>query len=472
MKIKRPFHPKLSILALSVVLLSGCGALTRSEFQEPSVQVPASWQSEALSDAVSMDPWWRQFNDPELNTLVATALANNNDLALATLTLQRARLQAGISRQDLYPQLSSSISGSHSEDLDSGANSHSYSANLSVSYELDLWGRLSANLDAANWSTLASAEDREATAQSLVATTASLYWQIGYLEQRLALADASIDYAEQTLELTRTQYDAGAVSRLNVLQATRSLSSQRASRIELDRQLNEAQNALSILFNQPPGEIETSITQLPAAEVPEVRAGIPADLMVRRPDVKSALYSLQASLASRDATFADYLPTLTLTGQIGDSSSALKELLRDPVGSLGVGLVLPFLQWNEMQLNRDIAEIDYESAVITYRDTLYQAFEDVDNSLSAISHYRLQSEELKQQYEAAEEAERLYESQYRNGAAAIQDWLDAQDDRRSAEESLLENRYNRLTSVATLYQALGGSDTAPAMPEAEPEETE
>lgn len=458
------FKPRLALLALSVSLLGGCGALTRSEFEPPKVEIPSSWQSEALATDVSVDPWWRQFDDPELNRLVERALHSNNDLALATLTLRKARLQAGLSEQDLYPQLSSSLSGSASQPLEGGSTTQSYSASLSISYEADLWGRVSATADAANWSALASAEDREATAQSLVATTASLYWQIGYLRQRLELADASIQYAEKTLELAQSQYDAGAVSRLSVLQATRSLASQRASRIELDRQLNEAENALAILFNQAPDNSETDITKLPEGELPQVAAGVPADLLIRRPDIKSALYSLRSALATQDATAADYLPTLTLTGQIGDSSSALKDLLSDPIGTLGAGLVLPFLQWNEMELNKQIAQVDYESALVSYRDTLYQAFQDVDNSLSAITHYGARGELLQQQYDAAAETERVYESQYRNGAAAIQDWLDAQDDRRSAEESLLENRYNRLTSLATFYQALGGSDIAPENP--------
>nr|WP_244859317.1 TolC family protein [Shewanella dokdonensis] len=249
-----------------------------------------------------------------------------------------------------------------------------------------------------------------------------------------------------------------------MLEAQRNLAGQESSHSELLQQLTEAQNALAILFNQPPTQLPLQITKLPDGAVPEIAAGVPADLLVRRPDVKAALYSLRSALASKDATFAGYFPTLNLTGSVGDSSSELKELLRNPIGTLGAGLTLPFLQWNQMKINNKIADVDYQTAVITYRKTLYQAFEDVDNAISARRQYAYQGEKLQLQYDAAAAAEKIYESQYRHGAIAIQNWLDAQENRRSAEESLLQNRYNQLTAQATLYQALGGGEVAPAQP--------
>lgn len=455
---------RISAIAICISALSGCGVFTRSDFQAPEVNIPANWQLTSVNQQVSLDPWWQKFHNPELNQLIADVLTTNNDLALATLTLQKARLQAGLSRTDMWPQLSASASASKSKPLDGGDSNTSYQANLSVSYEVDLWGKVAADVDAASWNAMASAEDRESTAQSLVATTASLYWQIGYLKQRITLSQNSIDYAKQTLQLTQNQYAAGAVSKLNVLEAQRNLAGQESSHSELLQQLTEAQNALAILFNQPPTQLPLQITKLPDGAVPEIAAGVPADLLVRRPDVKAALYSLRSALASKDATFAGYFPTLNLTGSVGDSSSELKELLRNPIGTLGAGLTLPFLQWNQMKINNKIADVDYQTAVITYRKTLYQAFEDVDNAISARRQYAYQGEKLQLQYDAAAAAEKIYESQYRHGAIAIQNWLDAQENRRSAEESLLQNRYNQLTAQATLYQALGGGEVAPAQP--------
>ena len=454
---KKLFYRHACAVAISSTLLGGCGALTHTDFEAPKLVIPDHWQKTTVSEQVKLDPWWEAFHNADLNQLIAQVLNSNNDLALATLTLQKARLQAGLARDELYPQLSSNISASRSQLLDGGDTSNSYQANLSVSYEVDLWGRVSASVDQANWTAMASAEDRESTIQSLVATTASLYWQIGYINQRIVLSGKSITYSTQTLDLAQRQYDSGFVTQVNVLEAKRSLAGQEAAHSQLIQQLVEAKNALAILVDQPHAETFANIKQLPDGVLPDIAVGVPADLLIRRPDVKASLYQLRSTLANKDAIYANYFPNLTLTGSVGESTSELKELLRNPVGTLGAGLVLPFLQWNQMQLNNDIAEIDYQTAIVNYRKTLYSAFEDVDNAISARQQYVFQGNKLQQQYNAAAEVEGIYASQYRHGAIAIQNWLDAQENRRSAEESLLENRYNQLIARATLYQALGGS---------------
>lgn len=448
---------RVCAMAVGIALLSGCGSLTRSEFVSPVLSIPDQWQNITVAERMNVDPWWQQFQQPELDKLITQVLSSNNDLTLATLTLRKARLQAGLTRDELYPQLSANLSASRSLPFD-GASSPSYQAKLSVSYEVDLWGKVSADIDQAQWSALASGQDRESTAQSLVATTASLYWQIGYLHQRVELSQKSIAYSQQTLALTQRQYDSGAVTQVNVLEAKRSMAGQEAAHSQLIQPLIEAENALAILLNQAPGEIAFKIQGLPDVAVPDIAVGVPADLLVRRPDVKAALYQLRSALASKDATYASYLPSLTLTGGVGESTSELKELLRNPVGTLGAGLVLPFLQWQQMQLNNDIADLDYQTKVVNYRKTLYSAFEDVDNAISAKQQYAYQRDKLQQQFNAAAEAETIYASQYRYGAIGIQDWINAQENRRSAEAALLENRYRQLTAQATLYQALGGSD--------------
>ncbi len=457
---KPSFTLKLSSLALCISLVAACSSFTKTEFVAPEVNIPASWQSVSVNQQVKLDPWWQSFNNPELNQLIEQVLKTNNDLALATLTLRTARLQAGLADTESYPQIGASINGSKYKALNGGASYTEYGSNLSLSYELDLWGRVSADIDAAKWASLASAEDRESTAQSLVATTAILYWQIGYLKQSIVLSQNSIDYAQQTLDLTERQYQSGSVSQLNVFESRRRLASEQASQSELQQALIEAQNSLAILYNRPPLEMPILIENLPIGDIPIIAAGVPSDLLIRRPDIKSTLYKLKSAYASKDATFASYLPNLTLSGSLGTSSTELKDLLRNPIGTLGANLVLPFLQWNEMELYKKIASIEVETAVVTYRKTLYNAFKEVDNAISARQHYQYQAQRLREQYDAASAAESIYASQYRNGAISIQVWLDSQENKRSAEVALLANRYNQFSAQATLYQALGGSDIA------------
>lgn len=460
---------KYSTLALCVVLATGC--VTRSEFPEPEVQVPQSWQStkQASSEQVStnenatpvINRWWTSFNDEQLNQLVEKVLATNSDLAIATLTLKQARLQANLAGRDLYPDLSGNVSADGSRYLDSGASSESYQTGLSVSYEVDLWGKLSAAADESEWTALASLEEREATAQSLVATTAQLYWQIGYLNQRIELSNSDIADATDTLKQAQSQFSNGSVTRLNVLEAERTLAGLEATHRDYLQQLTEAQNAFAILFDQAPQQMLKEIKALPEGDLPEIASGVPADVLSRRPDIKQALYELKATFAAKDSADAAYFPTLTLTGALGGSSEQLRNLLSDPLGSIGADLTMPFLNWNTMQINQDIAQVKYESAIISYRKALYTAFQDVDNALSARENYQYQEEKLQKQYDSAAEAARIYASQYKYGAISITTLLDAQDNERSAKASLLENRYNQLVNLTTIYRSLGGNDLVP-----------
>lgn len=159
-----------------------------------------------------------------------------------------------------------------------------------------------------------------------------------------------------------------------------------------------------------------------------------------------------------DATRASYFPPLTLTGALGSASTALSNVLQNPVASLGAGLTLPFLRWNEMRLNTRVSEADFEEAVVNFRQSLYQSLADVENALSAREQSTRQNAWLAQALADAREAERLYEIRYRAGAVALRVWLEAQEQRRTAEIALADNRLQRLLNQVTLYQALGGSD--------------
>ncbi|WP_374378370.1 efflux transporter outer membrane subunit [Dongia sp.] len=455
-----------------LLLLSGCGFLLQSEYTAPEVAVPAEWQTASESAGPSIDRWWVEFHDPALDAHVAEALARNNDLAVATLKVRRAQLAAGLAANDFLPVLGATGNASREERFnpqktkqngEGGSSSdkiarvtESYSVNGSVSWELDLWGRIARETDAKTWEAKATAEDRDGTALSLVGTVVDLYWQLGYLSERLALSDDSIAYAERTLALVKAQHGAGAASALEELEAQQSLAAQLANRTQLVQQQSEARNALAILFDSPPGTAHAEPTAMPRAALPEVAAGLPAQVLGRRPDLKAAEMRLRRTLAEVDATKAQYLPTLSLTGSLGSSSVALTEILKNPIGTLGAGITLPFLNINSMLLNIKVSKVEYEAAIVNYRQVLYAAFNDVENALSARRQYAEQGDRLAQSLAAARATERIYETRYRAGAVALKPWLDAQQMRRTAEEALSENRYNRPINHTKLCLVLGG----------------
>jgi len=450
----------------SALALAGCGALVRTPYERPQVQVPANWQTTQASvqttpqTPASTDLWWRHFNDPALEALIAHVLANNNDLATATLRVRRAQLQAWRSGTDLYPSasLSANAGSSGRKDFASGATSHTenYSANLNIGWELDLWGRLGDLRDAAQWAAQASQEDLTATRLALIGTTMQLYWQAALLNERITTAQHSLNTTERTLALVRGQRQAGVSTGLEVAEAESSLSSQQANLRNLQQQRSEVLNALSILSNAPPSQDTAIPSRLPDVAPPEVPAGIPAELLARRPDLRAAELRLRGALVNVDAARSSYYPRLALTGSLGTASATLGNFLKNPIGTLAAALTQPLLDWTQIRFNTESARLQYEESVINFRQQLYRAMNEVNNALSSRDALMEQGQALSTALETARQAERIYEARYRNGSVSLRTWLDAQDRRRQAEVSLSQNRYNRYLNQVTLYQALGG----------------
>ncbi len=454
----------LSLAVLPLAALTACGGLIETDYQRPDTATPAAWTGDATSGAapaqtVLSSAWWRAFNEPELDALVTQAFAANTDLAVSAVKIRRARLQASLTADGLNPQPSLSGNAQVSAPFRGKMETtRTFSVQAGVSYEADLWGKLDRDWDAARWEAQATEEDRESAAQSLAGTTATLYWQSVYLTQRLAITQESIAYARRTLDLVQIKRQSGASSPLEVAEAEQNLESQLAGLSDLEQQRSEAKTALALLFGGAPQSVGPVITRLtlPGGDMPPVDAGLPADLLRRRPDIRAAELRLRGTLAGVDSTRASYLPSLSLTGSAGSSDVALVNVLRNPLGALGAGLALPFLRWNEMNLSIRVSKTEYEQAVLEFRQTLYNALGDVENALSARSNLSERADHLEKSLAAARQAERLYEIRYRAGAVALQNWLDAQEKRRAAEESLLANRYDRLANQITLYQSLGG----------------
>lgn len=462
----RPQRRVLHALALATAALAtglaGC-ASTSTAYTAPEVRQPATWQQArgGALKAEPLSPWWTTMGDPVLVKLIDEALARNNNLAKAAITVRRAQLTAGQAASNQLPTLSLSGSATAARQLDGGSGTtRTGTLTGSVSWEADLWGRLASLRQAADWEAQATEEDRRATALALVGTTANLYWQVAYLNQRVLASQQSIDYARRTLDLVQIQFKAGAASGLDVAQAQQTLAAQEASHTQWLQQRVVARNALAVLFDGPPGVALDESRALPEGSLPDVPAGLPASLLTRRPDLRAAELRLRGQVATVDATRTSYYPKLTLTGSVGGSSTALSKVLSDPIGTLGAGLVLPFVQYRDMDRQVAIAQADVDSAVRGYRQSWYEALSEVENALSSRVQYEDQGLKLAQALEAARLAEKLSEARYRGGAVALKVWLDAQEARRTAENNLAQNRLNRLAALVTLYQSLGGGTAA------------
>lgn len=450
----------ITFLLGAALMLSGCSSLlSRSQYTRPEASLPNQWQEAAVSGTTvaASEKWWQDFNDPTLNDLIERALKANNNLAAATVRVQRAQLAAKLTNTNLTPTVSVGANSSIRRDLNSHVESKASGATGTASYELDLWGKFASARDVSYWEAEATESDRQSTALALIGTVATSYWQIAYLNERIATVEASIAYAEKILDLAEVKYQAGSVSVLDKVQAQQTVASQKAQLTQLQQQRTETRNALAILFDQAPENKMPELQGLSGNPLPQVAAGLPASLLEQRPDLQAAEQRLRKYLANIDNTRASFYPSLTLTGSLGTSSTSLTEVLRNPYTLLGAGLTLPFIQWNTMELNVAIAKADYEEAVVNFRQTLYSALSDVENALSARTSYAEESKQLTESLALARRAEQLVEVRYRAGSTGLQAWLDAQESRRDAERALAIVRLAQLKNSMTLYQSLGGA---------------
>jgi len=462
----------LTKLASALLLgssLVGCAAVVKTPYEQPSIAVPGSFQnntalSKQIYDDVLADQWWTLFKDPQLNTLVEDVLSRNSNLAVAGINLQQARIQARQTQSQQGVRIGDArVSTGRQFSLD-GDGDRSTGISLGypgLSYELDLFGKLANQTEAARWEARATEQDLQATAQSLIGTTAQLYWQLAYLNERYSVVQQNLATAQKTYDLVRVQYRAGAVSGLDLTQAEQAIQSQQATLSQIEQQRVETRTALAVLMNMPVQQLSIQEPQrLPNIALPAIEAGLPASLLSRRPDLNAAELRLRKALANKDANKASYYPSISLTGSLSTgigTSTSLSDALKNPVATLGAGLTLPFLQWNDMKRDLQVNELEYEKAILQYRQTIYEAFADVENALSNRTELTKQVELQRRNVELAEKTERLTEVRYRNGAVALKNLLDAQESTRNARLSLVQTRQNQYNAYVTLLQALGGS---------------
>lgn len=443
-------------LCLTALLSTGCGNALKSDYQTPQVNYPVHWQQNA-SAATPVPFAWRDFHDPDLDRWLQQVMASNNDLAVAVLRLYQARLEAERVGISTIPSLSAVMNSGATRSLsDSLAWNKTSSASLNTGYEIDLWGKLARQRDAAEWASQATEQDLRAARLTLLADASSNYWRIGFINQQIGVFQQSIAYAKDTLRLATARYHAGSISALDVVNAEQSLLTQENHLRALQRDRQQALNEQTVLLGAPPGNAVVEPVRLPTQPLPRVREGIPVSMLSNRPDIRAKELRLREALTNIDIKRTQYYPAFSLTGSLGTSSNALLEFLRNPVGSVGATLTLPFLEWRQRKLDINIARTDYEQRVLAFRQSLYKAMSGVDDALSLRAQLMAQETRLQAALALTRKAERLNEVRYRQGAVAITDWLNAQEQRRQAELALDENRFNQYQNLAKIYLEFGG----------------
>lgn len=451
------------LLLLVALLLTGCSWLRSTEGERPSV--PGHWQfAETQTQVQAIQHrarFWDSLGDPQLPGILLQAMRDNDDLKLASLQVRLAQVQAALVATNAWPGVSLGANAGQSRNLTAqgaypSTTSSSAGLGLGVNYQVDLWGYQAAQQDAAEINAQASEADWNAARITLQVSVAQLWWQLGFLHRVMNNALADLDEARTTLKLASVRYQAGATSRTDMVFAQQALVSQQVTLAQNRQNLNEARSAFALIMGATPEAPFPEPDDLLSTPLPVPQAGIPAELLARRPDVHAAELRVRSYLASADAAKLSFYPTLALTGSLGTSSPTLTQYLINPVATVSAAVTLPFIQFNTFRLSVQSSRLAYDSAVVSFKKTLYSALKNTEDALSSRQQLIIQEQYLRQNVVLSREAERLSQVRWQLGDTDIQPWLDAQATRRQVELALLQNTLARKQNAAQLYAALGG----------------
>ncbi|MGE3475761.1 MAG: efflux transporter outer membrane subunit [Rhodospirillaceae bacterium] len=466
----RSFSRSVSAVSLIAIALSACAGYPPAKVEVPGTFDAASSFDAAAAAAPAPDKeWWSRFGNAELSQLVAEARANNHDLKATVARILQAEAQSFAAQGALLPSLDAGVSASRSErqgqTLDTDGNvvgtnrvTTSYGANLRASYQLDIFGQQRNSADAANQRFESSLYNGVTVEITLISNTVTTYLQALSARERLELAERRLKNAETILQLLETQRRIGTISDLELAQQRSAIANQRATIPALRLSERQSLNALAVLVGRAPEGFTITGRTLADVKLPDVGAGIPSDLLERRPDLRTAEANLKAANFDLAASKAARLPSFSLTAQGGSSSNLMSELLNPGTffWSLGGSAAQTLFAGGRLYNQERGAKANYRALLETYRQSVLNALRDTENALTAVSENGRQYTLAQEAYAQAEYAYKLAELRYRAGAEPFQTMLTAQNNVFQTQESVVQSGLTRFTAVIGLTQALGG----------------
>jgi NodT family efflux transporter outer membrane factor (OMF) lipoprotein len=448
----------------AALLLAGCTMIPKYERPEAPVAAAFPYPSAQEGKPAPELAWEEFFADARLRDLIARSLRNNRDLRIAILNIEQARSQYDIRRSDQLPSVGAGVSASRAPDT-TGKQTTIYSVGLALSsWEIDFFGRLRSLSEAALAQFLATEEGRKQAQVTLIASVANTWLALAADEELLALTRDTLATREESLRLTRLRFENGASSEIDFRLAQSLAETARATLAQLLRLRALDLNALALLVGEPIApDFQVGITTA-AVRLPDLPAGVPSEVLVRRPDVRQAEQLLISANANIGAARAAFFPRITLSASAGTASTELARLFQGGswIYTVAPSLLQPIFDGGRNRAGLGYAQASRDIAVAQYERAIQQAFRDVADALAGRATYG----DLVQAQANVAEAEavryRLARLRYDNGVASYLDLLDAQRSLFVAQRSLIESRLARLQNQVQLYRSLGGGWTEPA----------
>ena len=445
----------LFIAVILLTILSSC--MVGKKYSRPAIESPSAWKEQNkyinTPDSISNLKWFEIFNDTVLNTLIDTALKYNYDLASAALRIEQARASYGIAKADLLPSVGYNAGAS--------LNSHtseSFNIVATASWEIDFWGKLRHAKRAAYAEILASEEGYKTVTTTLISDVATYYFRMRDLDNRLAIAERTVESRTEYFNLINARFKGGDVSELDMLQADQQLQVAIATVNNVKRQLNATERSLNVLLGQTPQTIARGLENADQQNIPMIPAGLPSSLLEQRPDIKQAEYYLEAETERIGVTQAMRFPTISLTGFLGLASADLSALFTDAsfAGNATAGILGPIFNFGANKRRVEIQKYQAQIAANNYVNSYLAALGEVEDALVSVQTYGDEYDARKRQAESAGKSLKLSQERYNSGYTDYLEVLIAESSMLDSELQASQIRAQQLASYVYLYRALGG----------------
>ena len=463
------------VSAISGVLLALGGCTVGPNYKRPNVSVPVQWTVEPARGTSALEPqtdqWWKSFNDATLNSLIERAASANYDLQAATARVFEARAVSGRAKSEFYPQIGASASAYRERApyyLSSGqgklqtvaVETNLFQAGFDMAWELDIFGRIRRESQAASADAQASEEERHNVLITILGDVGRYYTDLRGAQLRLEIANRNVTIQSDTLHLTQERAQAGLATEFDVSRAQAQLETTKASIPDLQTEIAASIHRLSVLTGQEPNALTAELTKSAALPPtpPEAPVGLPSDLLERRPDIRQAEAQLAAATARIGAAKAEYFPRFSLTGTAGRQANQLHEITLGfgNVYSIGPSITLPIFTAGRIGSNVAEKAAITQEATAKYQATILNSLEETENALTNYANEQQRRDRLQAAVDSNKVAVELAQVQYRAGLTDFLSVLDAQRELYSTEEQLAQSQTAVTTNLIALYKALGG----------------
>lgn len=459
---------KKLLIFTSLIFVTGC--MVGPKYHRPSVSVPKAFRGQsppkvpaAKAESLGNQKWWQVFKDPVLDKLIRTAIAQNYDLRIAAARVMQAQAMLGITRGNQFPFVSAGAGLFSEKNPKVSKVFPSYEANagnlnLSVIWDLDFWGKYRQETQAARAGLLASEWGQRAVLSSLVASVASAYFQLRALDSQLVIAQDTLASRRDSLRLIQVLRKHGSESMLDVSQAEQLVDTAAETIPDLQRQIEQQENAIRLLLGENPGPVPRGLPLIKQPAPPTVPAGLTSQLLERRPDILEAEDNLIAANANIGVAKADLFPSISLTGTGGYESYALNRFISNPsqLWNATVNVSQPVFSAGALRAGVRLTRAEWQQMVLTYQQTVLDAFEQVSNALIGYRKDRDFTREQRLLTQAAKQSDQLSIVLYHNGGASYLQVLTSETNYFAAELNLVQAELNERLSLVQIYQTLGG----------------